>query len=290
MNKLKCGTIFLSTLLVLSTEARAYSLNLISDKREISAGDKIVLSVKLQDLESEIDTYQAKLVYDSSEFGSVTERNFALKNEWTGLAFNQENGIFVVEKENKTIQDEDVLTITLESKSKLDANNLSIALINNVVSGGTSDMKTADVSVDIDIIEGGYIIDGSYIRDVKPKTPVTDFKSIFIDGRDISVKVLENNTEVTQGEVKTGMKVKVTENNKVTEYTICVIGDVNGDGLANSIDSRMIKAYRNEIVSLEEANAKAADINNDGKVNINDTKLLLYHRADVSGYNFNYSK
>lgn len=290
MNKMKCGTLFLSTLLVLSTEVNAYSLDLVSNKREISAGDKIVLNVKLQDLESEIDTYQAKLIYNANEFNTVTERNFALKNDWNGLAFNPENGIFVIEKDNKTKEDIDVLTITLESKSKLDVDKLNISLTDNLVSGGASDMETADINIDVDVIKGGYIIDGTYIREVKPKTPIANFKTILVDGKDASVKVFENGTEITQGEVKTGMTVEVTENNNVKTYTMCVIGDVNGDGQANSIDSKLIKAYRNEIISLEEEYVKAADINNDNKVNVYDTKLLLYHRADVEGYNFNYSK
>lgn len=290
MNKLKCGTLFLSTLLVLSTEVNAYSLNVVANKGEISAGDKIVLNVKLKDLESEIDTYQAKLIYNTNEFNVVTERNFALKDDWNGLAFNQQNGIFVLEKDSKTSEDSDVLAITLESKAKLDTDKLNISLVDNLVSGGASDMETADISVDIDVINGGYIIDGVYIREIKPKTPIATFKSILVEGKNASVKVFDGGREITEGEVKTGMSVEVTENNNVKIYTMCVIGDVNGDGLANSIDSKLLKAYRNEIISLEGHFIKAADINNDNKVNVNDTKLLLYHRADVNGYNFNYSK
>ena len=73
-------------------------------------------------------------------------------------------------------------------------------------------------------------------------------------------------------------------------YEIIVKGDVNGDGLANSLDSIVIKAYRNEVTELNGAAKTAADINDDGKVNIADSKLLLYHRAEVTGYDLNFKK
>ena len=68
-------------------------------------------------------------------------------------------------------------------------------------------------------------------------------------------------------------------------------GDVNGDGVANSVDSVLIKAARNDVINLNEISANAfdaADIDGNGTITINDSRLLLYHRAEVSGYNLNY--
>lgn len=292
MRKFKFGSIILGTMLVMSVEANAYTVDLAKSKTELTAGDKIVVTVKLKSLEEEIDTYQAKLVYDSNYFKTVTKSDFELKNGWTGLTYNSNNGIFVVENDEKSKQNQEVLKVTLESKADLETDELNISLVNNLVSGGTKDIETSDVSIDIDVQknEYGYFIEDGIMTRVKPKTPVADFKGIVKNSKNRTVEVLDNGKVVTSGYVKTGMMVKITENNATSEYTISVIGDPNGDGLANSIDTKMIKAYRNEILSLSGASFKAADIDNNGQVNLKDSKLLLYHRADIAGYNLNYSK
>lgn len=90
---------------------------------------------------------------------------------------------------------------------------------------------------------------------------------------------------------KDGNVVKDT-NGDLFVYEVVVKGDVNGDGVANSLDSILIKAHRNEVKdgTLAGSAFEAADINDDGNVNMTDSKLLLYHRAEVKGYNLNYSK
>ena len=82
----------------------------------------------------------------------------------------------------------------------------------------------------------------------------------------------------------------VDENGNPIAYEVVVEGDVNGDGLANGLDSVIIKAARNEVISLSVAHTDAADINDDGKINVTDSKLLLYHRAEVKGYDLNYAE
>ena len=88
---------------------------------------------------------------------------------------------------------------------------------------------------------------------------------------------------------KNGNEVQ-DQNGHLLVYQVVVKGDVNGDGIANSLDSNIIKAYRNDVVKLEGAEKAAADINGDGNVNITDSKLLLYHRAEVKNYNLDYKK
>jgi len=88
---------------------------------------------------------------------------------------------------------------------------------------------------------------------------------------------------------KNGNVVKDTNGNLLV-YEIIVKGDVNGDGVADSLDTVSIKAHRSEVKLLKGAALKAADINNDNSVDSTDSKLLLYHRAEVSGYNLNYTK
>lgn len=128
----------------------------------------------------------------------------------------------------------------------------------------------------------GYKIENNFILDVKCKTTIDNFKRKLNNVNNVIIK--SNTKEITEGYVATGMIVEMNN----SEYIIVVLGDVNGDGIANSKDSMLIKSYRNEVLKLENAYLKAADINKDGKVNIQDSKLLLYHRADVTRYSLNY--
>lgn len=138
----------------------------------------------------------------------------------------------------------------------------------------------------------------------KAKTSIENFRTILLNGKQYNVvvtKELANGEKetITSGNIGTGMLVKVVddEGNQVVDengnpiaYEVVVEGDVNGDGLANGLDSVIIKAARNEVISLSVAHTDAADINDDGKINVTDSKLLLYHRAEVKGYDLNYAE
>ena len=114
------------------------------------------------------------------------------------------------------------------------------------------------------------------------------------------IAVVKNSDgEVRTGNIATGMFVQIQDkdgkvvkdsNGNLLVYEIVVKGDINGDGHANSIDTLLIKAHRNEVEMLSGTFLKAADINNDNVVDIKDSKLLLYHRAEVNGYNLDYTK
>ena len=86
-----------------------------------------------------------------------------------------------------------------------------------------------------------------------------------------------------------GQTVKDSNGNLLV-YEVVVKGDVNGDGVANALDSVIIKAHRMELngVQLVGSQREAADLNNDGQITVQDSRLLLYHRAEVTGYDLNY--
>lgn len=151
----------------------------------------------------------------------------------------------------------------------------------------------------IDTSKLGYKVGEEYLNGVAAKTPVTDFKTILLNGLQYNVVVTKDEVTVTSGNMATGMYVKILDENgnivkdqngDLVVYQVVVKGDVNGDGVADSLDSNLIKAYRVEVTDLTGANFEAADINSDGKIDVSDSKLLLYHRAEVNGYDLNYSK
>ena len=123
---------------------------------------------------------------------------------------------------------------------------------------------------------------GEYFRILKENY---DLSKLNIVG--IADKKFETNKDANIG---TGMRIEITLNGESVQYIVVVKGDINGDGLANSLDSILIKAIRNEVTTINGAAKAAADINDDGKVNVADSKLLLYHRAEVTGYDLNFKK
>lgn len=151
----------------------------------------------------------------------------------------------------------------------------------------------------VDTKELGYNAGEEFLTGISPKTPVEDFATIFLNGKEYNVVIKKDGETITSGNVATGMYVQLQDedgevvkdlNGDLVVYEIIVKGDVNGDGLANSLDSILIKAHRNEVTALAGDAFEAADINNDGSVDIADSKLLLYHRAEVKGYDLNYVK
>ena len=150
-------------------------------------------------------------------------------------------------------------------------------------------------------IELGYPIkNDEYVTEVKSKTSLEDFEKKLLGENNIGVKIeTKDNEDLTDEEfVSTGMKVKLLDenNNPLLDseenpivYTVVVKGDINGDGSADLIDSKLIKAHRNEVqgCSLTGEKFEAADINNTGTINYIDSNLLKLHIMEVENYNLN---
>lgn len=106
-----------------------------------------------------------------------------------------------------------------------------------------------------------YKIDGTFVK-VNPDTKITE----------ISEAVL------TCEIFGTGAKIKIGE----TEYTLVMLGDVNGDGLVKSKDYMMIKNYIMGTLELSEAEKKAADVNKDGEIKSKDYMMIKNHIMNIS--------
>lgn len=62
---------------------------------------------------------------------------------------------------------------------------------------------------------------------------------------------------------------------QVTELTIAVAGDLNGDGTANNVDAAMVLRYDAGIIDLTDIQLAAGDINSDGNVDNLDAAYIL---------------
>lgn len=121
---------------------------------------------------------------------------------------------------------------------------------------------------------------GEYVEGVKLKTDVTEFKSAMSVTEGHSIKVCKaDGTEVTKGNVGTGMNVVVCDSNEkvVKTVTISVKGDTNGDGTITSVDPLMVKRCIVEKYNLKGAFYKASDINEDGKITSVDALFMSRH-------------
>jgi len=132
-------------------------------------------------------------------------------------------------------------------------------------------------------------------------SPCEDAKNAMIDGNNIkaipniTVKTMISDLGLTSYEVTkdgqkkadtdkigTGYKLKDTKNNK--EYTLVVLGDVNGDAEITSSDYVRIKNKLRGKVTLDDGQIKAADANGDGEVTSSDyvrVKNVLRKKAEI---------
>lgn len=188
--------------------------------------------------------------------------------------------------------DETATTLTVTARSNADGEKVKTVTV--TVPGGES-------SSDYPVINLGYQVEDEFLKEIKPKTPVSDFKTILIGNQPYNVVITKDGQTVTSGYMKTGMYVQIQDQNgevvhqgpnSLYVYEVVVKGDVNSDGIANSLDSVAIKAHRMEVKGalLTGSAFEAGDINDDGQIKVIDSKLLLYHRAEVKGYVLDYVK
>jgi len=127
---------------------------------------------------------------------------------------------------------------------------------------------------------------GEYLEGVKLKTDVAKFKSNLhvTDGYTFKV-VKADGTEVTKGNVGTGMNVVVYDSKGKTVKTvnISVKGDNSGDGKCNSLDLLNVKKHIVKMKVLQGGTFNSSDINGDKKVNSLD---LLYVKKHIVGMEY----
>lgn len=96
--------------------------------------------------------------------------------------------------------------------------------------------------------------------------------------------VVSNTT--SGGLMKTGSTYAVTAKNSTTgktttkTYTVIVLGDVNGDGMANAFDANTITQIRLGNTTPTTLQSLASDVNNDGSINAFDCLKLINKRLE----------
>jgi len=123
-------------------------------------------------------------------------------------------------------------------------------------------------------------VDGNNIKAI----PNIDAKTVASELGLTSYEVTKDGKKIANTEkVGTGYKLKDTKNNK--EYTLVVLGDVNGDGKITPADSTVLLRAYVGLTNMTDAEKLAGDVNGDGKITPADSTVLL--RAYVGLTNIN---
>lgn len=106
--------------------------------------------------------------------------------------------------------------------------------------------------------------------------PEITIEQIIKELKDVTVKDANKNVK-TSGNLATGWTITYKEK----DYTIVVLGDINGDGKVNTGDTLCISQHIENFKQITVQNyLKAADINMDGKINTGDSLALRQHVED----------
>lgn len=120
-----------------------------------------------------------------------------------------------------------------------------------------------------------------YLRGIKAGGKVNDYFAVSEGGSLLQIENEYGNINATGTVVQTLSSSRTV----IDEYTIVILGDVNGDGVIDGFDAITIDLYIANLHELTGAYLEAADINQDGVVNDLDYQLCIDISAlKVGGY------
>jgi len=114
-------------------------------------------------------------------------------------------------------------------------------------------------------------LEDNIISRVLPKTTLNEFRNNVSANRDFIIVDENGNTIADDEIIKTGMKLKLTEE---LEFTLIVIGDINKDGVISITDLANLKNHLIKLEVLTGDKYLAADIDGNGKSTITDLAQL----------------
>jgi len=118
-----------------------------------------------------------------------------------------------------------------------------------------------------------YIIGDTFIEGIAAETTVSALLSSINSSSALTV-MKDGNAVDAAAFVETGMTVRTADGTIVR--TLAVTGDVDGNGLANTLDAReCLMAILNNSVALSDAQRKVADYNNSGDISTADVRDML---------------
>lgn len=119
-----------------------------------------------------------------------------------------------------------------------------------------------------------YRIENNLISGIQPNTQISKFKENIETNQVIELKDKAGNVLKENNVLTTGTKIKAGN----VEYTAIIIGDTNGDGIADLKDILQINKHRLNKTKLTGEALLAGDANQDGKVDLSDILKINKYR------------
>lgn len=212
---LKIGIALLTVVLV-CTYAYAEikcKVELKSDKKEVAKETEFVVKVDLADVEAEkgIITLGATLEYDDANLELVKLEG---KNGWANPSYNEENGKFVMDRNEPTTEGETAIEITFKSK---DTAKKDIEVILKEVSVANGDDKS-----DLEDASTKITIKG----DSKKENTTEENKTSENTTKENTTPISKTNTNITRN-TNTNVAKNTTNTATVASTDIPKAGDTN---------------------------------------------------------------
>lgn len=134
--------LFLSFILFLFTITYASSIDITFSKQEIHPNEDIELtiSLNLDDIEDNISIIYGQLDYDKNIFKVISEDDIQTLNDWDGLVFNTQNGMFIIDRNTLSKNSsEEILKIKLETNNIKNDTITTFQLINTKIIGSSKE-------------------------------------------------------------------------------------------------------------------------------------------------------
>ena len=118
------------------------------------------------------------------------------------------------------------------------------------------------------------IMDNEYIV-IKHNTTKNDFINSIYNGIKYEIKLNSSNEFIATGDK---LEILDKDDNKICEYIVVVLGDINGDGIINKDDVLLLSKYIiSNNISNNEIYYKALDVDRNTVIDINDViKMVKY--------------
>ena len=176
-----------------------------------------------------------------------------------------------------TVNKSDKMTRILKGKQsgeRWDKVRLENGIIGFIYQNYVSKMPSINIKFDSPLRVNNLEVSGIDYN----KNTVKDVKNKITTNYEIEIVNYQNKVLSDKDIVGTGSKIRVKEKGSIlTEYSIIIYGDANGDGKINSVDLLVIQRHILKIKSLSTIFKKASNINKNGK-NPTSVDLLLIQR------------
>ena len=128
-------------------------------------------------------------------------------------------------------------------------------------------------SIDLQIGNTNYNVDDNVLTGIDIGTDIGSIDLMLPSG--YSYSIYDGDSIKAQGNVGTGNTIKIYQNGQyVTEYTVSVKGDINGDGDISVSDISMIYKNLKRKNEFSSAQSIASDVNGDEGVSVSDISVL----------------